>query len=417
MSPGSFALRVRWKEGCPPPVTNPHAVRSPFHAFAPAFLVAFFCLVIVPLGSTLRAAGQIPGPSVLVADDASEDATASNNQVKLVREPSGRLLVAYVQMAGGPAQVMLVASSDGGRHWGPLARVSEGPVPSRLPALARDAQGRVHVIWTRYDDGVGKIYYRVWDGRWAAPQARISPPSGYAGYPALATDRSGNPQVVWYGIRSGPTPASTRHGSIYEIFYTGLDGHGWSQPLLISTGAPDSVNPALAADRAGRLYAVWYQLAEHAYQVRYAERNAAWSVPETVLPTKVDAFNPDVAVGPDGTAVVAWEHHDGLRSAIYFARRVGARWIGPAVLSAGDPPAHHPAVTTAPSGLVYVVWDDDGGRISLRRFGTGWDPVITLAAGDGNAFPSVLASAAGPGVVWTHTGPGHAQVRYLGLPW
>ena len=391
-------------------------MRSPFRAFAPGLLVVLLCLAITPSGSALRAEARIPGPPAVVADDASEDATASNNQVKLVREPSGRLLVAYVQMAGGPPQVMLAAASDGGRHWAPLARASGGPVPSRLPALARDAQGRIHVIWTRYDDGIGKIYYRVWNGGWTAPQTRISPPSGYAGYPALAADRAGHAQVVWYGIRSAPEPASTRHGSIYEIFYTGFDGRAWSQPALISTGAPDSVNPALAVDRTGRLHAAWYQLAEHAYQVRYAERNGAWSAPETVLPTKVDAFNPDLAVGPGDGAVVAWEHHDGLMSAIYYARRAGGRWDGPTVLSAGEPPAHHPAVTVAPGGAVYVAWDDDRGRISVRRFGTGWDPVTTLATDGGNTFPSILASAAGTDVVWTHIGQGRPQVRYLGLP-
>jgi hypothetical protein len=183
----------------------------------------------------------------VVATGVPEDATASNNQVKVVRAPAG-LLVAYVGRAGGSAQVFLAASPDNGTRWATPVQVSSGPPPSRLPTLALDPAGRLHVIWTRYDDGVGKIYYRLWTGRWTQPQARISPSPGYAGYPALAVDRAGDPQVLWYGIREG-TPASTRHGSVYEIFYTRYDGHAWSPPLLISTGLPDSINPALAGPR------------------------------------------------------------------------------------------------------------------------------------------------------------------------
>jgi hypothetical protein len=231
----------------------------------------------------------------------------------------------------------------------------------------------------------------------------------------LAIDTAGQPHVVWYGIRGASLPASSRHGSIYEIFYTGFDGRAWSPPQLISTGLPDSINPALAADRAGRLHAVWYQFDGRAYQVRYAERRAAWGEPQTVLATRRDAFNPDLAVGARGQVAVAWEHPDERASAILATQRAADRWGDPVELSDGSSPARHPSVTIASSGAVYVAWDTDDGQIIVREFTTHWEPAVRVTNDGGNTFPSVAASREGADVVWTHTAEGRASVRYLRL--
>jgi hypothetical protein len=220
---------------------------------------------VAPPAPAGAAAAFAAGAPVLVARGATNDATASNDEVKILR-PLGALVVAYAGGAGGTSQILLVASRDGGAHWAPLGQAIEGPVASRLAALAADPFGRLHVVWTRYDDGVGKIYYREWApagspkgaaGGWTEPPRRISLAGVYAGYPAVALDHAGHPGVIWYGIRAGQTPAPTKHGSIYEIIYTGYDGSDWSPPALISSGPPDSINPALTSDSAGRLNAVW----------------------------------------------------------------------------------------------------------------------------------------------------------------
>lgn len=359
-------------------------------------------------------AAAAPPPAVVAARDASSDATAANNQVKLVRAPDG-LVLAYVGLVEGVPQIALAASRDGGASWAGLGTASAGPIPSRLPALAVDRGGRVHVVWTRYDDGVGKVYYRVWArGAWSAAQVRISPPAGYAGYPAVALDNAERPQVVWYGIREGQVYAPTRHGSIYEILAAGFDGHAWAAPRLISSGPPDAINPALASGRAGTLHAVWYQYDGRVYQLRYARRDGGWAAPEGVLRTGTDQFNPDVAADPDGRIAVAWEEHDTTGgSVIDYARRAGTAWDGPVALSAGGAPAHHPSVALGPRGTVEVTWDQDDGQVYLRRFDGRWGPVVRLTADGGNTFPSVLAEGLAVDVAWTHAGPGGAATVVL----
>lgn len=374
--------------------------------------VIVFTALIVPGGSPVGAATAAALDPVIIASGAAGDATASNNQVKMVRSPAG-LIVAYTGMAGGTDQVFLAISPDNGARWSRLTQVSGGPAPSRLPAVAVDGAGRVQVIWTRYDGGVGAIYHRVWARTWMAPQQKISPGNRYAGYPALALDTAGDPQVVWYGIREGSLPTSTRHGSIYEIFYTGFDGRAWSRPFLISPGLPDSVNPALVADQRGRVHAVWYQYNGRAYQVKYAERDRVWTAPESVARTPSDEFNPDLDVDARGQVSVVWEHHDGDRSFIYYARRAGGRWDAPVALSGGTPPARHPAIASTSSGLIYVVWDQDDGQVYQRRYAGRWDPVVRLSTDGGNTFPSVAAMGAGAGAVWTHAAGAGAAVEFV----
>jgi hypothetical protein len=390
----------------------------------PARVLAALFLTTLSYPTALRASPAGPDPAnrsvpaapSIVADNVAADATSSNNQVKLVRDPSGILIVVLVVNVDGVPQVALARSQDNGGHWGMLAQASGGPIASRLPALGLDASGAVDVVWTRYDDGVGKIYYRRWrQGHWMAPQERVSPRHGYAGFPSLALDVAGHPHVVWYGIREGTAESQSRHSSIYEIFYAGFDGLKWSAPKLISPGVPDAVNPALAADRAGRLYAAWFQSDGRVYQVRYAVRTVEWAQPETVLATRGDAFNPDLAVGPGGQPAVAWEQHEGQASLIRVTRRTGNRWNDPADLSNPHAPALHPSVAAGPRSALYVAWETGDGQIFVRRFTDRWQPQVQVTTDGGNTFPSVAAFETAAGIVWTHTADGRSSVRYLRL--
>ena len=386
-------------------------------------IAALLPIVIALAVDALAPAGAAPSfavrAPVMIARGAASDATASNNEVKILRT-SAALVAAYAGGGGDAPQILLVASRDGGAHWTPLGQASEGPVASRLAALAADPSGHVHIVWTRYDDGVGKVYYREWAppargsaaGAWTAPQRRISPAAIYAGYPAVALDRSGHPHVVWYGIREGQAPVPTKHGSIYEIIYTGYDGHAWSRPSLVSTGPPDAINPALASDFAGRLHAVWYQYNGRTYQVRYAQYQAGWTAPEGVSRTSSDEFNPDVAGDGPGRLALVWEQHDARGSTIDYARRAGGAWGAPAAVSTGTTPAYHPSVATDATGTIWTAWDADDGQIYARRYKNGWGPVLRLTGDGGNAFPSALSDGGALDVIWTHTSLAGASVYF-----
>jgi hypothetical protein len=164
------------------------------------------------------------------------------------------------------------------------------------------------------------------------------------------------------------------------------------------------------------VHAAWYQYNGRAYQVRYAEQNRAWTAPEGVFRVPSDEFNPDVAVDGEGQVSVVWEQHDGDRSFIYYARRVGGRWSAPEALTDGTPPAHYPAIAITSSGIVYVVWDQDDGDVYERRYAGRWDSAIRLTTDGRNVFPSVAADGQGAAAIWTHAVQAGAVVDFVHLP-
>ena len=132
-------------------------MRAPFLPSALALLGALACAAAAPgspAGAGPPAASRspaIPSAAILparsasvVADGVTDDATASNNQVKVIRDLAGALVVAYAANVDGVPQVVLARSRDGGRDWTTVAQASSGAVPSRLPAIGVEI-GRAHV--------------------------------------------------------------------------------------------------------------------------------------------------------------------------------------------------------------------------------------------------------------------------------
>ncbi|MDQ7843143.1 MAG: sialidase family protein [Armatimonadota bacterium] len=352
-------------------------------------------LRLLPALLLLAAAHPAPAQTI-VAADVSEDTTEWASQPKIARDPNGSLHLAFVKSVGGTDQVHVASSTDDGRSWR-VRRHTAGPAASRYPTLAAGPNGDLHLAWTTYEP-IGHIYYSRFDGRRWSPPLKISPGNEYAGIPALAVDPAGAPHVVWYGIRRQAPPAATRHGSVYEILYSGWVGGRWSSPVVISPGLPDSINPALAADRSGTLHSAWYQLDGNVYQVRYARRSGEWEFPEQVSAGEADAFAVALAAHPDGRVYVVWEHR-GRPTRVYFAER-RTRWIARQPISPEGQDASTPAVAVDDGGRVYAVWSSRG-QLYLRRRDRVWQGTERLTAEGTNTDPVVAARGAYVDLMWT----------------
>lgn len=347
----------------------------------------------------------------IVADDVSEEATEAGSEPKIARDGRGGVHLTFVKPVNGIDQVHVGSSSDDGRSWR-VQQVTTRSVPSRYPTLAAGGDGRLHLAWTTYEP-IGRIYYaRFEGGRWTSP-VQVSPGTAYAGVPAIAVDPQGGVHLVWYGIRDQAPQVLTRHGSIYEILYSGLTGSRWSAPIVISPGIPDSINPTLGADASGGLHSAWYQADAQIYQVQYVRRQGTqWALPEQVSAGSTDAFAVALAVHPDGRAYLVWERR-GTPTQIHFAERL-ERWAGQAPVSPGGVNAFTPSVAVDTQGRVHVVWEHEG-RIQLRRRDRRWQGVETIAAEGTNTNPIIAAHGETVDLMWTHESGGRHQVRFVSL--
>jgi len=148
--------------------------------------------------------------------------------------------------------------------WAPDQQLTfEELTDSREPAVAVDLQDRVHVVWKDERVSYGEIYYRCWEaGAWGPEERIMATIDKPARTPAVACDAYGNVHAVW----SDNTPG------IYAIYYSIRNTVGWSQPIRISTGIGPARNPAIAVDESGEVYVAWDDGRTGTYGIYFTER-------------------------------------------------------------------------------------------------------------------------------------------------
>jgi hypothetical protein len=335
-----------------------------------------------------------PGPAQRVR--VAFVATEANNQHKLFVHRD-TIYLTYTRPVVGVPQVHVGASRDGQR-WRTLGQVSRGSGPSTLSTLVVDGADHAHVTWTQFDGPIGRVYYSRSDGRWSEPVA-LSPPTAYAGYPSMDIDSRGRLHLVWYGIREASAGQSVAHGAIYEVFYARHDRR-WTQPVRISLGTPDAINPALAVDAQDHVHAVWFQSDGRTYQVVYTTRPAGsgtWTPPVTLTGGEDPSTKPALAVDRDGRVHVVWERKGGVD---YVAGTTG-QWSTPVHLSDDGV---HPVIGLWSRGI-FVLWHGVDGSVWMRVFDGQWGDARRLSPGDyPNAAPWRPGDVGTPVAVWTTVG-------------
>lgn len=348
------------------------------------------------------APASVPAAVRVVARGVSPEATAENSQRKLLVDPRGRIFLAFVQPVGGIDQIVVAESGDRGRTWRMQQQVTHEAQHARLPSLDRFPDGSLHLVWTEYAP-IGRIYHAVRrGGRWT-DEAALSVRGIYAGIPVV-TPRAGWPHVLWYGIVPERPSVRTRHGAIYEIVFTRQERTGWTRPVSISPGIPDSLNPALAADSAGVLHAAWYQFDGRVYQIRYRRYDGRWSPVRTLTGGRTE--NTAVALATSGREVhLVWVEQGAVRRVMYRALAgsaapiaTGAEVRGPVIAAAG--------------GRVVAAWAQEG-RILLRPLRPA-GPARVVGRGSGPPALALFGDAAM--VAWTATTGGASDIRFAVTP-
>jgi len=115
--------------------------------------------------------------------------------------------------------------------------------------------------------------------------------------------------------------------------------------------------------------------------------------------TGESAFDPQIAIAPDGSATVVWSRLNGADSIAQAATRPPGGSFGPAVdLSASGETADRPQIAIAPSGAATVVWYGFNGtnfivQAATRPPGGSFGAAVDLSATGQNAFQHQIAVA------------------------
>lgn len=251
---------------------------------------SYALVFVIVLGALL------PGQSgaTTVATRVPSLATAYSSQRKIVADSSGILYVVYLglpQRKDEPnfTQVYLSESQDNGTTWRLLGQVSTGPYNSERATVIIDANGRLHIFWTKFvgEEEYGQIFYRIYDHGSFSAEQQLTSAAAYSGYPSAAFDSKGRIHLVWYGY----------DGVAYQVYYSKYDDGNWSAPIRLSQGYPDSLNPTVAVDSSDNVYVAWYKSNGRNYEINFVRWVAgAWEDHTVLSYGRSDAFDPTTAI-------------------------------------------------------------------------------------------------------------------------
>ena len=241
-------------------------------------------------------------------------------------------------------------------------------------------RGTAVVVWRLWDGA----HYRVQassrgeNGKWSEP-VTLSQAGADAWDPQVAIGPHGTTVVAW----------RRSDGTGHQVQATTRVAYGpWSSPVMLSTVGGDAWDPQVAVGADSIATVAWSRSDGSNLRVQATTRapNGSWSSPVTLSEAGADAWNPQVVVGSDGTATAVWRGWDGGSDRIQASSRPAKGvWSTPATLSTVSGNVYDPQVAVDPQGMVTAVWswwNGDYGQVQAASQPPGgtWSRPVTLSS-------------------------------------
>jgi hypothetical protein len=322
--------------------------------------------------------------------------------VQLAVDPFGNAVVVWQAFDGVNYRIQARRRTAAG-NLSSVRTLSASGQDAEAPQVAVDGDGNAVVVWIRSDGSDERVQARrrTAGGSLSAVQT-LSHAGQQAARPQVGMDRAGNAVVVWERSDGANLRVQLRRRTA---------SGGLSAVQTLTPSGENAYEARLAVDRDGAAVVVWerYNGVDNRIQVRRRTAAGGLSTVKNLSAAGQNAFNAQVAVDPNGNAVVAWEWYDGAYFRIQARRRTAAGGLSTVKnLSAGGQHASNAQVAVDAKGNAMVVWtrfDGAKNRIQARRRSASGSlgPVQTVsAAGQDAQSPQLGADAAGNAVVVWH---------------
>lgn len=306
-----------------------------------------------------------------------------------------RAVVTWHRYDGIRSDILVSEYTSG--NWAQQQVINSAPANAIYPDVVIDGTGVVTAAWS---EDIGSGCYAVWSARnsgagWDLP-VRIDNNTCSLGIVYLAANSSGVVIAAWQQTNGTVTSVSANR-------YVPVSG--WEGGVVIEQEATSVQNQMdVEIDDAGNAMVVFQAFDGTRYNV-FASRfvpGTGWStVPlET---TMSNAQNAQIAVAPNGYAVIVWEQADAVPD-IVFATFMPGVGYSTAALVEGDEsgPCSSPSVAISRTGTVVAVWERSiGGQFDseaafLPSGATTWQPSLKIeSTSEAARFPRVAIDARG----------------------
>jgi hypothetical protein len=360
--------------------------------------------------SDLWATRLTPATGWGTAELTKTDNTGNVSQLHVAVDPNGNVLAVWVLRYNGTLTNIWANRLTPDTGWGTAQRIGTGNTGGAYsPRVAVDSSGNALAVWIQLDG----TRYTTHGNRftpatgWGTAQRIGSYTRGGPSSPQVAVDPSGNGLAIWHQTDGGPI-------SIWANRFS--TATGWGTAELLTSTAYFAFEPRIAVDPQGNGHAVWYQVDDGRTNI-WANRFIPATGWGTAQPIETDnagsASWPTLAVDSSGSALAVWEQSDGTRQNIWANRFTPATGWGTAQLLETDNAGNtsRPQVAVDPHGNALAVWvQSDGTRDNIwaNRFipAIGWGTaqlIETDNAGDASS-PQVAVDSSGNALaVWSQS--------------
>jgi hypothetical protein len=264
--------------------------------------------------------------------------------------------------AAGPTNLAVSTSTDGGLTWGnPVSVIADGAYNDREAVTADPKRpGTAYVVWVKRLGALGEsgieYFKRTTDGgqTWSAAAPIYTPIPGRLPDPILVNVLPDGSLLNTFVVIDSKTFTPAGEGGRWEIDAQRSTDQGASWSGLIRIGDTASVSPSdpdsgtevralpiisTAVGPDGTAYVAWNDIKSTTDSLirlsRSTDGGRSWSAPRNVAEPPAQAFLPSLAVGADGTLGVTWDDFrndvsgDGkLTTDVWFAHSHddGATW-------------------------------------------------------------------------------------------
>ena len=372
--------------------------------------------------ANLYTVGGVWGIAAHVEANDTEDAY----EPQVAIDASQNVIVAWVQSDGIRSSVWANRYSFG-TGWGAPTAIEASDEYAYAPQLAIDGSGNAIIVWAQNDGPRTRLFANryAFGAGWGTPALVSTNDTGSAYGGKVAVDPNGNAIVVWSqydGVRDNI------FGNRYTV------GAGWTTATLIETNDAGSANqPDIAIDANGNAIAVWSQsdgLRDSIWANRYSV-GTGWGTATLIEDDdRTGAWGPRVATDPAGDALVVWQQHDGVQNSIFANRYSAVKGWQTATPVENDDQGYAsvPEVAVDPNGNALVVWAHSEwsaweNRVSVgaNRYvaGKGWDGATRIRSQDvrSSGSPHIATNARGDlAIVWETWDGTRSNIFATGYP-
>lgn len=328
------------------------------------------------------------GETLLIDNVTDVRALGYSGQRKTVVDKEGNMYFAYRKPYKGKNEIFVAKAAKNGNSWSvsgtdkPISLVGKG-VDQRVPSIAIDSKGTLHVIWYGADskeqiNNRQVKYSRSTDGgkTWTSWK-NITKVSGYKSsqeywqeHPMIFAGNDNTLYAAWEGKDS-------KYSKQQIKFSRSVDGgNSWSKWKNIRVTSNNTQSrPTILQDNQGRLHILMYssyKSSADTQQIQYAYSDnggSTWSNWKSISNSAYDSRHLSAALDQNGDIYIAWrgQSSSGGQAQILYAALKGGNWSSPVQVLASSEYQFFPSICLSTSGIPYVTWSQTSDASEFPR--------------------------------------------------